>query len=130
MFEARLIEGNLLKQIVEAIKDLVTDANIDCGAEELSMQCMDSAHVSLVCIELTAAAFEQYRCDRPLFLGVNTASLSKVFKLMNKDDVLVLKAEDEPSSLSLMFEGAKNNTIADFGTCYSWSFFLFVVAFW
>ena len=29
MFEAKLIEGNILKKIVEAIKDVVSDVNID-----------------------------------------------------------------------------------------------------
>ena len=29
MFEAKLTEGNILKKIIEAIKDLVTDVNID-----------------------------------------------------------------------------------------------------
>lgn len=29
MFEAKLSEGNVLKKIVEAIKDVVTDVNID-----------------------------------------------------------------------------------------------------
>ena len=34
MFEAKLTEGQILKRIVDAIKDLVTDVNIDatpCG---------------------------------------------------------------------------------------------------
>jgi hypothetical protein len=29
MFEAKLIDGNVLKKIVEAIKDVVNDVNID-----------------------------------------------------------------------------------------------------
>lgn len=29
MFEAKLLEGNILKKIVEAIKDVVNDVNID-----------------------------------------------------------------------------------------------------
>ena len=29
MFEAKLTEGHILKKIVEAIKDIVTDVNID-----------------------------------------------------------------------------------------------------
>lgn len=29
MFEAKLAEGHILKKIVEAIKDIVTDVNID-----------------------------------------------------------------------------------------------------
>lgn len=38
MFEARLIQGNLLKKIVEAIKELVQEANVDCSENGLSMQ--------------------------------------------------------------------------------------------
>ena len=117
MFEARLVEGQIMKLIIEAVKDLVVDANLDCGEEELTVQCMDSAHVSLVAIQLAASAFDLYRCDRPLSLGVNTGNMAKIFKMMNKDDVLVMKAEDEPETLSLMFEGGeKNTTVADFGT--------------
>lgn len=117
MFEARLIEGNILKQIIEAIKDLVTDTNVEVGEEELAIQCMDSAHVSLVSIALTAAAFDQYRCDKTLNLGFNTNNMSKIFKMMNKSDVLVMKAEDDGDALTMMFESEKNDTIADFGTC-------------
>ena len=29
MFEAKLLDGSILKRIVEAIKDVVTDVNID-----------------------------------------------------------------------------------------------------
>ena len=38
MFEARLEQGNLLKKVIEAIKDLVTDANLECTPEALSLQ--------------------------------------------------------------------------------------------
>lgn len=31
MFEAKLTEGHIFKRIVEAIKDLVTDVNLDVG---------------------------------------------------------------------------------------------------
>jgi|TARA_B110000208_G_C11626532_1_gene379251 proliferating cell nuclear antigen len=38
MFEARLAQGKVLKMIVEAMKDLVTDANLDAAAGGLSLQ--------------------------------------------------------------------------------------------
>lgn len=38
MFEARLIQGSLLKKIVESMKDLVTDANLDCSESGISLQ--------------------------------------------------------------------------------------------
>jgi len=115
MFEARLEQGSTFKQIVDAIKDLVNDGNIDCTEDEISMQCMDSAHVSLVAMSLTSAAFSHFRCDRTLSLGFNSENMSKILKMMNKDDQLILKAEDEGDNLTLMFENEKTDTIADFG---------------
>ena len=39
MFEARIIQGNILKKIVEAMRELVTDANLECHAEQgITMQ--------------------------------------------------------------------------------------------
>jgi len=114
MFEARLVNGKLFKNIIESLKDLVTDANIDCSEEEIAIQCMDSSHVSLVAVKVTNGAFDHFRCDRTLSLGFNTANLSKIFKMMGNDDTLIMKAEDDGDTLTLMFEG-KNETIADFG---------------
>lgn len=118
MFEARLVEGKIFRNIIDSIKDLVTDANIECTTEEIAIQCMDSAHVSLVSVQLSAAAFDHYRCDRQLNLGINSANMSKVFKMMGADDIVVLKAEDDGDVLSLMFESTKSETIADFGKLY------------
>lgn len=38
MFEAKLAQAGVLKKIVEAIKDLVTDAPFDCGENALCLQ--------------------------------------------------------------------------------------------
>ena len=118
MFEATIQEGKTIKQIIEAIKDLVTDCNIDCSEEEVAIQCMDSAHVALVAVRLASGAFSHYRCDRPNTLGINTANISKIFKMLDNDGSVTLKAEDNADSLTMMFEGGKTDSIADFGTFY------------
>jgi proliferating cell nuclear antigen len=38
MFEAKLIQGSLFKKIIEAIRELVTDANLDCNETGITMQ--------------------------------------------------------------------------------------------
>ena len=38
MFEARLVQGSLFKKIIEAIRELVVDANLDCNETGISMQ--------------------------------------------------------------------------------------------
>ena len=38
MFEALLNNASLLKKVVEALKDLVTDANLECHPDALTLQ--------------------------------------------------------------------------------------------
>ncbi len=45
MFEARLDQASLLKKIIEALKDLVTDANWDVNENGITLQAMVSARV-------------------------------------------------------------------------------------
>ena len=38
MFEARILQGSTLKKIIEAIRELVVDANLDCNETGITMQ--------------------------------------------------------------------------------------------
>jgi proliferating cell nuclear antigen len=114
MFEARLTQGKVFKQLIEALKDLVQDANIDCSEDELSIQAMDSSHVSLVQVNLRSQGFDHFRCDRAISLGFNSVNMSKILKCAGNDDIITLKAEDTADTLTLMFESPKQERIADF----------------
>merc|ERR1711937_51295 len=114
MLDARITQGALLKKLVEAVKDLVTEANFDCDAQGISLQAMDSSHVSLVAMQLKADGFEHYRCDRSMSIGMNLASLSKILKCANNDDVITIKAEDEAEVVTFMFESPNQEKISDF----------------
>ena len=91
MFEARLTQGVLLKKLLEAVKDLVTDANFDCSATGFSLQAMDSSHVSLVSMQLRADGFDHFRCDRNLSMGINLANMAKMLKCAGNEDVVTMK---------------------------------------
>ncbi|NXK12161.1 PCNA protein, partial [Herpetotheres cachinnans] len=71
MFEARLVQGSVLKRVLEALKDLITEACWDLGSGGISLQSMDSSHVSLVQLTLRSEGFDTYRCDRNIAMGVN-----------------------------------------------------------
>jgi proliferating cell nuclear antigen len=106
MFEARMTEGGMLKKITEAMKDLVTEANFDCSTTGISLQAMDSSHVSLVGLLLRADGFDHFRCDRNISLGINLGSMGKVLKCCNNDDIVTLKAEDNADAMTFMFGAA------------------------
>lgn len=97
MFEARLLRSSILKKVLEAIKDLLTQATFDCDDNGIqlqvisyifilwlednlkvfslkkisSLQAMDNSHVSLVSLTLRADGFDKYRCDRNISMGMN-----------------------------------------------------------
>jgi len=114
MLEARLQQASILKKLLDAIKELVTDANFECSEEGLKLQAMDNSHVALVAVELEADGFTEYRCDRPMPLGVNLASLTKVMKCARDDDEVQLKATDNADTLHLLFENTTTDRTGEY----------------
>lgn len=111
MVEARLANGDLFKNIIGAIKELITEANFDCSSHGIKVQCMDSSHVSLVSLVLLPSAFEVFRVENNISLGITIASLAKVLKI-SKNHSLTLRSKDD--SLSLLFEDAKQTTLSHY----------------
>lgn len=109
MFEARLIHGQRLRKILDAVKDLVNEAGWECNPNGMSLQAMDTSHVSLVAAQLKSEAFDKYRCDKPINLGMSLTNLSKFLKCASTDDIITLKATDDCDKISLLFED-KNAT--------------------
>jgi len=114
MLEARLPQAQILKKVLDAVKELVSDCNFDCNDDGLSLQAMDNSHVALVAMKLGAEGFEPYRCDRNIALGINLNSLSKVLRCAANEDLVTLKAEDTPDSLNLVFESQNNDRISEY----------------
>ncbi|KAM0194115.1 hypothetical protein ACHAPC_001209 [Botrytis cinerea] len=114
MLEARLEQADLLKKVVDAIKDLVQDCNFDCNDSGIALQAMDNSHVALVSMMLKAEGFSPYRCDRNVALGVNLTSLTKVLRAAQNEDILTIKAEDAPDVLNLVFESSESDRLSEY----------------
>ncbi|KAK6306224.1 hypothetical protein J4Q44_G00231490 [Coregonus suidteri] len=114
MFEARLVQGSILKKVLEALKDLITEACWDVSSSGISLQSMDSSHVSLVQLTLRSDGFDSYRCDRNLAMGVNLSSMSKILKCAGNEDIITLRAEDNADTLSLVFETLNQEKVSDY----------------
>ena len=104
MFEARLEQGSVFKKVLESIKDLVSDANWDCSSAGISLQAMDSSHVSLVSILLKSDCFDPFRCDRNITIGLNIPSATKILKCAGNDDSIKITAEDSADTVMFVFE--------------------------
>nr|UXY87979.1 proliferating cell nuclear antigen [Cryptomonas curvata] len=114
MFEVRLNQSGQLKKIIEAIKDIVCDVNFDCNNQGLSLQAMDQAHVSLVTLILKPEAFEYFRCDKSITLGINLLSLYKILKCSSNEDSVTISCKESLEILSFLFESPTNDRISEF----------------
>lgn len=132
MFQATLSSSQVFRKIIDSLKDLVSEVNLEATIQGkksnillylllilliilgLSLQAMDSAHVSLVSLKINDSGFAEYRCDKNITLGINLVELSKILKLAKAEDTLILKAEEDSSSLSINFENQKSGKVAEF----------------
>lgn len=114
MFEARLVQGSLLKKVLDSIKDLLSDGTWDCNSTGMSLQAMDSSHVSLVSLMLRSDGFDPYRCDRNMSMGINLGSMSKILKCAGNDDTITIKAGDNADTVTFMFESPNQEKVSDY----------------
>jgi proliferating cell nuclear antigen len=75
---------------------------------------MDSSHVALVNLQLSRDGFSSYRADRPLTLGLSITNLAKVMKLVNTNDSITLKCEDDPTFITIICQNQKADRTTSF----------------
>ena len=49
---------------IDSLISLVNEVNLEATSNGLSPQAMDSAHISLVSLNMKEEGFEEYRCDK------------------------------------------------------------------
>ncbi|KAJ2798839.1 hypothetical protein H4R20_004671 [Coemansia guatemalensis] len=114
MIEAVLPQASLLKKIIEAIKELVSEANFDFSETGIRLQAMDKSHIALSFLHLRNDGFSEYRCDRSQTLGINLESFSKVLKCAANDDQVQIKATDKAETLAISFESTAKDRVSEF----------------
>ncbi|KAI9626298.1 hypothetical protein KEM48_010550 [Puccinia striiformis f. sp. tritici PST-130] len=114
MFEAKLEQAGVLKSVLDAIRELVTDVNFNCDEDGMKLQAMDNSHVALVALQLRASGFGQYRCDRQMTLGINVPSFQKITKCAAPQDILTLRAQDDADILSIVAETLNTDRVAEY----------------
>ncbi|KAJ2433144.1 hypothetical protein IWW46_006454, partial [Coemansia sp. RSA 2440] len=114
MIEAVLPQASLLKKIIEAVKELVDEANFDFSETGIRLQAMDKSHIALSFLHLRSDGFSEYRCDRSQTLGINLNSFSKILKCAANDDQVQIRAVDKAETLAISFESTGKDRVSEF----------------
>ena len=97
--ECVLENGSIFVKMIDGIKDLCSEGNIDFSTEGMQMQVMDPAHVSLCTMLLKSNMFKKFSCPEPLSLGLNFKTLAMVLK--NSKGELKLQSSGDKLNLTV-----------------------------
>ena len=115
ILEIKTVQASAFRILVEALKEILTDANFECDETGIKMIAMDSSRTVLVHLKLHADKFESYMCKEKRVLGISMINFFRIIKTMNNNDTLTLFLEKEKDSvLGIRIENSEKNTTSTF----------------
>jgi proliferating cell nuclear antigen len=115
VLEFQTVQTAAFRILIEALKEILTDANFEFDENGLKIVAMDSTHTVLVHLRLNAENLEEYKCLSKIVLGINLINFYKLMKILGNNDVLQLYVDDENLSvLNIMIKNSEKNSITNF----------------
>jgi proliferating cell nuclear antigen len=109
-FIIRTVQASAFRTLIEALKEILTDVNIEIDETGMKIIAMDTSHVALIHMKLLSKNFEKYYCPKPVICGISMMRLFKLLKTMSPNDTLTFYVEDdEPSLLKIQIETGEKN---------------------
>ena len=109
--EAKTVQTGAIKQCNEALKEILTDANIEWSDKGLKIITLDPSNTILVHLKLEKENFEYFYCKHKIFVGINVLNLFKLLRTLTNNDALTLFIEeDNINQLGIRIENGEKNT--------------------
>ena len=97
-FILKTVQTSAIRVLIEAIKEIITDANIIISKTGLKIMTMDPSHTILIHLKLDADKFEKFYCEKDITIGISMLCLFKLIKIMSNNDTLSSYAENDYSN--------------------------------
>lgn len=112
ILEIKTVQSPPFRCLIEALKEILTDANIEFDESGMKIIAMDATHTVLVHLKLESKNFETYYCPQKLTLGISMLNFFKLIKTLGNNDTLSLSVEkDDPNKLGIKIENGEKNSI-------------------
>ena len=102
-FKLKLEDSKLFKNAFEAVSVIVDELQIQIDTEGLRCSALDRSHITFCNLELKANLFDEFHCDEPVELNVDTLELMNVLKRIKNNDVLECSMDE--GNLIFVFYG-------------------------
>merc|ERR1711937_159351 len=99
MFEAKLKTASSFKKIIEILHEIVVFSHFECSPTCFNLNAMDCSRSCLVSLILKPDAFESFRCDESVRLGINLKSLHKILRIAGAEDSLTMSVDSQMENI-------------------------------
>jgi proliferating cell nuclear antigen len=93
VFLGRTVKASPIRTLVDAVKDILTEVNMEIDSQGIKIMAMDGTHTILVHMRLYADRFDEFFCTQKCILGVDFVNFNKMVKQIKNEDSLVLFLE-------------------------------------
>lgn len=88
LLEIKTVQTNAIRVLTEALKDILTDANVEFDETGMKIVAMDSTKTILVHLKLQANKFDKYVCKKKMIVGISMFNLFRLVKTATNNDTL------------------------------------------
>lgn len=93
IFFIRTVQSSAVRILIEALKEILSEANFQFDETGIRVITMDSSHSMLVHLKLDAEKFQTFHCPQKTIIGVGLLNLYKMIKTLNNSSILSLFIE-------------------------------------
>lgn len=112
MIRAVLSDVSLFKDSLTAIAQIIDEAVFKFKPEGIELVAADRAKVAAVDFKLKKEAFDEYKCDKEVGVGLNFDNLLKVVKRIRKTEDMEIKINEEENRVEIVAKGKSTRVFA------------------
>jgi proliferating cell nuclear antigen len=115
IMELKTVQTGAFKTLIEAMKEILTDANIEFTDGAVKIITMDPTQTILVHLKLEKDSFEYYHCKHKIVIGVNMLNFFKLIRTLTNNDALTLYVENGNTNiLGIRIENGEKNSLTNY----------------
>jgi proliferating cell nuclear antigen len=111
IIEIKTVQSNAIRILFEALKDILTDVNLQFSSDGIKIISMDGSKQAVINLKLEASKFEKFYCRSPMCAGLNMTSLYKIIKSVKNSDIITMYiTEANTTKLHIEIENKEKKT--------------------
>ena len=101
-----------MRDSIDTISQLIDDGLFKVSKDGIELSAADRATVSFVDFKLNSSAFDEYKCDSNVNIGLNMLNFLTVLKRANANDKLTLNLDEKENKFEVILEGDSKRKFA------------------